>query len=55
MNFNVIIDWTSFLAIGATAVGIILVTKIDSAAAKEVLIQAIDTCGDLAIVDNSNC
>ena len=54
MNFNVTIDWKSFLAIGATAVGIILAVKLDSESTEKVLIQGIDACAELAVAENSN-
>ena len=52
MNFNVTIDWKSFLAIGATAVGIIFAVKLDST--EKVLIQGINSCAELAVAENSN-
>ena len=54
MNFNVPIDWKSFLAIGATAVGIIFAVKLDSESTEKVLIQVINSCTELAVAVNSN-
>ena len=55
MNLSITIDWRFVVALGTTAVGIILVTKMDSAAAERVSTRIVDACKEYAIAGNCNC
>ncbi len=48
MKFVVIFDWKFVLALGASAVGIILAEKLDADAAEQVSTQAVDAGKELA-------
>lgn len=52
MNFNVIIDWKMAMAIGASAIGIILAKKIEPADAKETLSTMISTTKNTLVYNN---
>ena len=54
MNFNVIFDWTSLVALGGSVVAILLVVKLDSTEAKDVSTHVVDACKEYAIAINSN-
>lgn len=49
MNFTVIFDWKSVVALGGSVVAILLVLKLDSAAAKDVSTRAVDAYKEYAI------
>lgn len=51
MSFFVLVDWKFVAALGISAVGIILATKVTADAAENVLIHAVDASEGLAIVD----
>lgn len=53
MNFTVIFDWKSMVALGGSFVAILLVLKFDSTMAKEVSIHAVDACKECAVAVNS--
>lgn len=52
MNFTVIFDWKSVVALGGSVVAILLVLKLDSASAKEVSTHAVDACKEYAVAVN---
>lgn len=49
MDFKVNIDYKTIAALGASVVGTILVCKIEPSDVKEVLIDMVDACKELAI------
>ncbi len=55
MNCTVVIDWRFAVALGAATVGIILVVKMDSTEAKEVIIHAVDACKEYAVAVTGRC
>lgn len=55
MNGTVVIDWKFSVALGATAVGITSIVKMNSADVKEVAIHAIDACKELAVALCGDC
>lgn len=55
MNSNVMIDWRFVVALGAATAGIILATKMDSAAAERVLTVAVDTYKRMEIAQYGDC
>lgn len=55
MNSNVMIDWRFVVALGVATAGIILATKVDSAAAERVLTTAVDTCKWMEIAEYGDC
>lgn len=54
MNFTVIFDWKAVVALGGSVVAILLVCKLDSAAAKEVSTHAVDACKEYAVAISSD-
>ena len=54
MNFSVVIDWKSVVAIGLTVVCLVLVTK-DTEAAKEALGHVSDAVKECAVACKSCC
>lgn len=54
MNFNVTIDWKFVLALGGSAIGIILATKIDSCGTERVLARTVDTYKGCVVAGNGN-
>lgn len=52
MNGTVVIDWKFAVALGAAAVGIVFVAKMD---AKEVSIHAIDSFKEYAVALSGGC
>lgn len=55
MNWNVVIDWKFVVALGAATAGIILASKMDSAAAERVSTVAVGACKELVIAEYSSC
>ena len=49
MSFVLTIDWKFVVALGGTSIGVILATKMDSAAAEQVMTQAVQACKELAV------
>ena len=55
MNLTVILNWKSWAAIGLTALGMYIVSKMDSEAVAQVSIHAVDACKEVAVARNGNC
>lgn len=55
MNFVVTIDWKFVLALGSTAVGVILAIKMDADAAERVSTHMVDTYTRHAIAMDCDC
>ena len=53
MNLTIAFDWRVAVALGATAVAILLVNKLDEAAAKEVSTALADACKEFASVQTN--
>ncbi len=54
MDVKVVLDWKSFLALGGSAVAVILACKIDADAAERVSAHVVDAGKELMIASNSN-
>ena len=46
MSCTIVFDWKSFVALGATGVGLIFASKIDSAAAERISLNFINILGE---------
>lgn len=55
MNVTVVIDWRFVAALGGAVASIILVSKMDSAAAERVSTVAVGAGKQLAITQNGDC
>lgn len=55
MEFRVIFDWKLAVALGGSAVGIVLAIKLEPEAVKEVSIHAIDAYKEFRFVSDNNC
>ncbi len=55
MNLIVSLDWRFVVALGLAASSVILVSKLDSSAAEQVSIHAIDAGASLVRSDNEKC
>ena len=55
MNGTVVIDWKFAVALGAAAVGIVFVAKMDATDAKEVSIHAIHSFKEYAVALSGGC
>lgn len=54
MDVKVVLDWKSFLALGGSAVAVILAYKLDADAAERVSTHAVDAGKELVVASNSN-
>lgn len=55
MDLTFAIDWKVAVALGATAVAVLLVEKMDSVAVESVSTILADACRELAIAEKSGC
>ncbi len=51
MNVVLTIDWRFVVALGGASIGVIFAVKMDSAAAEQVMIQAVHACKELAVAE----
>lgn len=49
MNCSITLDWKSFVALGATALGIVCVCKFSPDASERVLTRVVDACKEYAL------
>ena len=49
MTSSITIDWKCVVALGASAIGVILALKVNPDASEQVLTQAVSTCKEYAL------